>query len=169
MRGFFADRYGVEVSGFTVVVSTDLGTINVHSRNLTGQHSPHKYMPLAAAGWVAEALDGKAFMGLIYVDRSGLNAAVGTIAHEYFHVLQGTLIKGSGYISPLPGVPIWLVEGHAVYADYLYSQDEGLVRGQFLKVSDLKSEGPGSPWATFAKSIRSGMTINRATRVMSTA
>ena len=144
VREFFAGRYGVEATGFTVVASTDLGAINIHSRKLTGQSSPHRYMPLAAAGWVAETLDGRAFMGLIYVDtNSGLNAAVRTIAHEYFHVLQGTLIKGSGYIPHSPGVPIWLVEGHAVYADYLYSQDEAFVRRQLLKVSDLKSERSG--------------------------
>ena len=93
---------------------------------------------------MTKTLDGRAFMGLIYVDTySGLNAAVRTIAHEYFHVLQGTLIGGSGYILPSRGVPTWLVEGSAVYADYLYSQDEGLVTGQLLKVSDFESVRPG--------------------------
>ena len=64
----------------------------------------------------------------------------GSVAHEYFHVLQGTLIDGDRAIRiPVANTCSGLAwsRGLAVYADYIYSQNEELVRVLFLlDVSD---------------------------------
>ena len=138
VRAFFADRYGVEATGFTVLAGTDVDALDVHHRQLTG-------LPLvkASPGWVEETRNGGAVMGLPYLDTAGgYDSAVRTVAHEYFHVLQGTLIDGDGFTGPGRHSPVWLVEGLAVYADYIYSQSEELVRSVLLDVALFGVERP---------------------------
>ena len=84
-------------------------------------------------------------MGVIHQKQpTGFTVGWPIIAHEYFHILQGMLVGGSRYVSPGTHAPHWLVEGHAFYADYLYSQDEEDGDLFLLAVSDFKPDIPGT-------------------------
>lgn len=139
VRAFFSHRYdGAEASDF-VVVAGDVPAVSDHALRLTGRGAPHEYL----GGWVTRALDGRAFMGVVYA--GSLRHAVEVISHEYFHVLQGTLAGNSAYVPASSRAPLWLVEGHAVYANYLYSEDEDLVRGRLHYLSEFQLTRPERP------------------------
>ena len=139
VRAFFYGKYDVEASNFVVVAGDDEG-IDAQSQRLTGRPAPKGF-----GGWVSKTLDGRPFMGVFHKRYSTGSYTHGwwVIAHEYFHILQGMLIGGSGYTSPSQSLPQWLVEGHAVYADYLYSHDETLVRNRSHDLFRFSLEKPG--------------------------
>ena len=131
-RAYFSDRFGVEATGFTVLVAADHEEFPDVYRDVTGydiHYSPHG---IQAIGWVTNSLSGGAVITLHYMVPSAQNLSrlEHSIVHEYFHVLQGQLITGfarlqSGEIAwdveILKMSPRWLEEGHAVYADYAYT------------------------------------------------
>lgn len=94
---FFAERYGIEPPQFSVAVVPDLGVYaNANGQRIT--------LSMTAAK----------------------DPEVGrTLAHEYFHVLQGP----RGRIGP----PAWMTEGAATYAAGLYQREQWRVTGETLR------------------------------------
>ena len=130
-RAYFSDRFGIEATGFTVLVGEDYEAMSPVYRDVTGTDISSAYRLKVTHGWVGSSASGGAVVGLVYghlSDRS-LSTLKHYIAHEYFHVLQGQLGSGlaqlqSGEIAwgfPRDIGPTWLVEGLASYADYAYS------------------------------------------------
>ena len=139
VRGFFYDRYSVEASDFTALVGRDHDSMSHSFQTITGRPIRFNHF-----GWVSKTLENKALMVVVYKPLTNpLNEAFGTAAHEYFHVLQGTLSKESGYESPSLSAPKWLVEGTAVYAaDHVYTRDEESTERFLRYVAELNLERP---------------------------
>ena len=124
VRSWFADQYGVEATGFTVLVGADYETLAEVSRDVVDLSSV--FVPAGHSGpdallpdpFITTANDGRSVMVLIY-GRNPFERLRDAIAHEYFHVLQNQL--ASKYHTSEVG-PYWLVEGLAQYAEYVYSQ-----------------------------------------------
>ena len=118
-RSYFSDRFGIEATGFTVLVG-DHEWMSLMYRDMTGGGdfslvvSPHLSSGHAL---VFGSATGGAVLALVYgyLPDESLISLKHDIIHEYFHVLQRQLAAS--------GVPsaYWLVEGSAVYADYVYS------------------------------------------------
>ncbi len=137
-RGFFADRYGVEATGFTVLVATDFDAMEGAYRSLTGDDLDSVRAGLIpdARAWADSTIRGGALIVIAYSTWWPERAPVGPIAHEYFHVLQAQSASGfrplpngetaSGY--PNAAEPHWLVEGTAVYAEHLYGTTSPAIR-----------------------------------------
>ena len=129
VRGFFADRYGVEATGFTVLVGDSPEAVANTYRRVAGREVTRNYLvKWGFSGWVTATERGGALIVLMY--RPGEdNLPYYYIAHEYFHVLQGQQVQGfatlpSGEKDFRGGVgngAYWLVEGLAEYADDAYS------------------------------------------------
>ena len=123
VRTWFADQYGVEATGFTVLageyealslVSRDVVGIDLSSVNVPPGHGgPDAQLP---DPFVTTANDGSSVMVLTY-GRNPFDSLKHAIAHEYFHVLQDQLAP----YQTSEAKPYWLVEGLAQYADYAYS------------------------------------------------
>ena len=137
-RGFFADRHGVEATGFTVLVAPDFGVMEAPYRNITGRdlNETRARLRPGASAWVDSSRRGGAVVVLAYSIWSPDRVPVRPIAHEYFHVLQGQSASG---FAPLPNgemdfeypnarSPNWLVEGTAVYADRVYAPTSPVIR-----------------------------------------
>ncbi len=132
-RAYFAARFGVEATGFTVLVG---------SREELAQIDPRYVPPIWGQAQVVGSGTGGAVVVLTYgfEKKRGLLlkdpgllvlSAKEPIAHEYFHVLQGQLASGFeqleggeiAYYSNTAGGgiwPKWPVEGFAAYADFAY-------------------------------------------------
>ena len=127
VRGYFSEQFGVEATGFTVLVAADHESLipefrGVVGRDLLGGYVPPGYSDpssLLPDPFVTTADDGTPVMVLIYA-RNPFESLLHAIAHEYFHVLQSQLIASKHHLSEVE--PYWLVEGTAMYADHAYSQ-----------------------------------------------
>ena len=130
VRTWFYEQYGVAATGFTVLVGTDSEAMTPAFNEVVGP-GPIPYSPGGVQ--VATPFNGSDVILMDYAGRLSVNEEWAlslfqhSIAHEYFHVLQGQLISGftqlpDGKIasSSAPG-PFWLVEGLAQYADYVYT------------------------------------------------
>ena len=124
VRTWFADQYGVEATGFSVLagdyealaqVSQDAVGIDLSEVSLSPGHGGSD--SAQPSSFVATANDGSSAMVLIY-GRRHFDSIKHDIAHEYFHVLQNQLAPY--HLSEVK--PYWLVEGSAMYADYAYTQ-----------------------------------------------
>ncbi len=134
VRTWFADQYGFEATGFTVLVSANYEALSPTYPGVVGAALSNHYHPQAKFpyAWVTRSATGGAVMALMYGTLSDepLSTLKHHIAHEYFHVLQGQLASG---FAQLPDGeiawhsdassrgPNWLVEGLASYADYAYT------------------------------------------------
>ena len=124
-RGFFADRYGVEATGFTLLVGMNHEAMASAYMGLTGQDLlEYRARRGWVRGWATHTRTGGALLALVYVDGQSPEEI---IAHEYFHVLQGQaelgferLPTGETAYGSLSDAA-WLVEGMASYADYAYT------------------------------------------------
>ncbi|MCY3655038.1 MAG: hypothetical protein OXG95_00285 [Chloroflexi bacterium] len=113
---FFAERHAIEPPPFTVVVEHDLDVYaGVLGRRL--------YLSASAAGHEAVAR---------------------TLAHEYFHIVQGGLAGANAGTSPA-----WIVEGAAVFAETVYtrarygSENDRIRDEQYRLVSRVPGELAG--------------------------
>ena len=125
VRGYFSERYGVEATGFTVLVGLrhDEEFARLY-RDITGRILQEQGHGLA---WVTSSKTGGAVVILPFrnISYQNLDAPdTSTIGHEYFHVLQGQLRTVStqmqngemAYTSPSRDSPLWMTEGSATYA-----------------------------------------------------
>ncbi len=132
-RAYFSDLYGIEATGFTVLVGVDYEAMSPVYREVTGRDLSHSYGPhlKRTHAWASSSAAGGAVVDLMYGSLSdgSLSSLQHSIAHEYFHVLQGQLASGlaqlqTGEIAwgfPHERGPTWLVEGLASYADFAYT------------------------------------------------
>ena len=127
-RAYFANEYGVEATGFTVLVGENHEALARVYKDATGSDLPDN--PFADTdAWVTSSVRGGAVITLLYGFETWTIAKLTNyIVHEYFHVLQGQLASGlepvgNGEIGWSLGnnFPRWLGEGQASYADYRYS------------------------------------------------
>ncbi len=130
VRTWFYEQYGVAATGFTVLVGTDSEALTPVFNEVVGP-GPIPYSPGGVQ--VAFTAHRGAVMLINYAGRHSVNGekflslVQHSIAHEYFHVLQGQLASGFAQLqNGKIGVsgdkgPFWLVEGLAQYADYVYT------------------------------------------------
>ena len=134
VRAYFADRFGVEATGFTVLVGIDYEALAVKYGDIVGRDLKYHYQPHAnyTYAWVTTTPKGSAVMALVYgtLNDNSRSSLKHHVAHEYFHVLQGQIASGFAQLdvgeiawhsSGTVGGPKWLVEGLASYADYAYT------------------------------------------------
>ena len=127
-RAYFANEYGVEATGFTVLVGENHEALTPVYKDATGSDLPDNSSADTDA-WVTSSVRGGAVITLLYGFETWTIANLTNyIVHEYFHVLQGQLASGlepvgNGEIgwSLENNFPRWLGEGQASYADYRYS------------------------------------------------
>ena len=130
-RAYFAHEFDVTATGFTVLFG-DYEALSPVYRNVVGRDLSEDYHPDARTSyaWVTSSARGGAVVTLLQgLESDSFEQSMNIIAHEYFHVLQGQLASGFaqlsggeiGWWTGSPGVPRWLVEGFASYADYLYT------------------------------------------------
>lgn len=131
VRGFFGGLYGVEATGFTVLVGDGPDSVANAYSGLTGREITRNYIvKWGFSGWATTTKRGGALIVLMY--RPGEDdLPYYAIAHEYFHVLQGQ--QAQGFVTLPNGEKdysyriwtsksaYWLVEGTAEYADDAYS------------------------------------------------
>ena len=134
VRAWFADQYGVEATGFTVLVGADYKALSPVYPDVVGAALSDYYHPEAKFpyAWVTRTATGGAVVTLMYGTLSDepLSTIKHHIVHEYFHVLQGQLAAGFAQLQDgeiawhndlSSRGPSWLVEGLAAYADYAYT------------------------------------------------
>ena len=117
-RAYFADRFGVEATDFTVLVGANFASLDSVYRDALGAEIPFIEGPQDshAFGFVTQhRVTGDIFVTLVY--RGDFPALKHYVVHEYFHVLQRHLPSGLAGLR----APRWLVEGLASYADYVYT------------------------------------------------
>ena len=131
-RAVFSAWFGIEATGFTVVAGENYDAMAPAYRDVTGFDLSHASNPDAVRthAWVTYSAAGGAVVGLMYggVSVYSLEALELSVAHEYFHVLQGQLASGftqlpngeTAWGFPNDRGPTWLVEGLAVHADSAY-------------------------------------------------
>ena len=116
---FFDDRYGVVVPEFTLYASPDRETAAARYPELTGREPP-----LFDEGWpggfVDEGREGEllAFVAGWWV-RTGDVELREVLAHEYFHLIQFSILRSAGVSRSSPE---WIIEGTARYSEELYSE-----------------------------------------------
>ena len=145
VRSWFADQYGVEATGFTVLVGADHEALAPVSRDVVGVDLSSVFVPpghggpnsLLPAPFVTTTNDGSSLMVFVY-GRNPFDSLKDAIAHEYFHVLQNQLAPR---YQTSEVKPYWLVEGLAQYADYAYSQSRLGRRPFFDRYSPYKDLG----------------------------
>ena len=138
VRAYFSEQFGVEATGFTVIVGTSATLLPVY-RDIAKKEPEDWYLSNQFGarrgnfGWVTQSPTGGAVVALMHGIASDINLAESdyVIVHEYFHVLQGQLATGfaqldDGEIAWHTDIsargPQWLVEGTAQYADHAYSR-----------------------------------------------
>ena len=133
-RSYFSTEFGIEATGFTVLVGADYEALSPVYRDVVGDDLSNYYHPQAKYNyaWVTSSATGSAVMTLMYgtLSESAVTTLKHHIAHEYFHVLQGQLASGGAQLhngeiawhtNATSRGPNWLVEGLAAYADYAYT------------------------------------------------
>ena len=145
-RAYFRDRFGVEATGFTVLAG-DHEWMSLMYREMTGggdfslEVNPHLSSGHAL---VFYSTTGGAVLALVYgyLPDESLSSLTHSIVHEYVHVLQWQLASGN------QGA-YWLVEGSAVYADYVYSPNRpgrrGFLNDRYTPYEDLANRGARDP------------------------
>ena len=151
-RAYFADKFGVTATGFTVLVGENYEALALVYRDAVGRDLSDFYHQEAkfTYAWVTSSAKNSAVMTLIYgLQNDAFSSLKHYIAHEYFHVLQGQLASGFsplqngeiGWHTNSPSVaPQWLVEGLASYADYKYTpsrSDRRLFYDRYSPFDDL--------------------------------
>ena len=159
VRAYFSEQFGVEATGFTVIVGTSATLLPVY-RDIAKKEPEDWYLSSQFGarrgnfGWVTRSPTGGAVVALMHGIASDLNLAESdyVIVHEYFHVLQGQLATGfaqleDGEIAWHTDIsargPQWLVEGTAQYADHAYSRSRIELRpylgreGRYAPYKDL--------------------------------
>ena len=137
VRAYFSNRFGIEATGFTVLVAADHEEFHNVYQDVVGQDISSGfefYSPkgVQALGWVMKSPSGGAVITLHYMVPTAENFDFlrHYIAHEYFHVLQGQLATGFARLQNgeiawhnewSSIAPKWLVEGSAEYADHAYT------------------------------------------------
>ena len=131
-RAYFSSRYGVEATGFTVLVGSDYDALSPIYEEMTGADLESSYPPFGRVSdaWVRASSDGGAVVTMM-LGKGGeaLSSLTHYVVHEYFHVLQGQLASGTaptgggepGYFAGGHTGPRWLMEGLASFADYAYT------------------------------------------------
>ena len=159
VRAYFSEQFGVEATGFTVIVGTSATLLPVYrdiaKREPEDWHLSSQFGARRGnSGWVTRSPTGGAVVALMHGIASDLNLAESdyVIVHEYFHVLQGQLATGfaqldDGEIAWHTDIsargPQWLVEGTAQYADHAYSRSRIELRpylgreGRYAPYKDL--------------------------------
>ena len=133
VRGYFVDRYGVEATGFTVLVGADYEALSPVYRDILNSNLSNYYQPQGKyqKAWVTSSPAGSAVITLVFgtLQSNPVIELKKPIPHEYFHVLQGQLASGfaqlhngeiAWYSDRSVRGPYWLVEGAASYAGYEY-------------------------------------------------
>ena len=133
-RAYFSDRFGIEATGFTVLVATSYEALFPIYEDIVGVPLSDHYHPQAGytSAWVTLSATGGSVMVLMYgtLHNNALSSLKHHIAHEYFHVLQGQLVTEFSRLQDgeiawhndtSARGPFWLVEGSASYADYAYT------------------------------------------------
>ena len=161
VRAYFSDRYGVEATGFTVLVGTSPALIPVYG-DITNRRSDLFYATERSkvrSAWATRSPAGGAVVTLVYgtVNDVNLIELMHAIVHEYFHVLQGQLATGfaqlengeTAYHTDLSARgPKWLIEGLAEYAEYVYSLSS--IRGKPYLYTPY-TEGRNTPYKDLAR------------------
>ena len=132
-RAYFADKFGITATGFTVLVGENYRALAPVYRNVVGTRLSNHYHPQAkfTYAWVTSSTQGSAVLTLMYgLEADSFSSLKHYVAHEYFHVLQGQLASGFAelpddeigwHIHSRSVAPQWLVEGLASYADHQYT------------------------------------------------
>ena len=120
VRGFYSDRFGYEVSDFTVLVGRE-GPLRDIYEQVTCVKPRSTF---SASGWVFTGCDGRTFF--VVKHRKPITS-YNILAHEYIHVLQYHLAgwggdDENGMVRVTRFAPSWHVEGFAVYGNYLYAE-----------------------------------------------
>ena len=122
-RGYFLERFGLVATDFTILVGENYAALAPVYEETVGSDLSTQYPPHAieSSAWVTSSVAGHPVVTLIYGkehwEPDRLGPLVAYIVHEYFHVLQWQQRRNWS------DVPHWIVEGHASYADYLYSSN----------------------------------------------
>ncbi len=117
-----AERFGEVTSEFTLYISTEFEALNAAYREWLAPEVRLRSLELPR--WFT--CDGWAWQETIFIALETCDdkyrAWGGSIAHEYFHILQYHLglVGGSG-----DWWPSWLVEGAAVYATAHHAEEQG--------------------------------------------
>ena len=119
VMSFFDDRYGVVVPEFKLYLSPDPETASAQYTGLTGREPPPSW-----GGFVAEGREGTedellAFLAGWWVT-TGDDELREILAHEYFHLIQFSVLRAAGVSRSSPE---WLIEGTAVHNEELYLED----------------------------------------------
>ena len=137
-RAYFAERFGVEATGFTVLVGANFASLDPVYRDALGEEFPFIENPtdIHAFGFVTQhRVTGDIFVTLVY--RGDFPTLKHIVVHEYFHVLQRHLPSGFAGLR----APRWLVEGLASYADYAYTLSTpdryGFLGDRFTPYADI--------------------------------
>ena len=169
VRSWFAHQYGVEATGFTVLVGADYDVLAPVARDVVGIDLSSVFVPPGHSGpnsllpgpFVTTTNDGSSIMVLVY-GRNPFDSLKNAIAHEYFHVLQNQLAPR---YQTSEVKPYWLVEGLAQYADYAYTQSR-IGRRPFLG-----NNGRNSPYKDLedAINLKGIMTLGELERLATLA
>ena len=141
VRAYFSNRFGVEATGFTVLVGSDHAALSSVYYDVTGvdvlPHIPS--FSVGGNGFVIASPTGGAVVVLFYGRAQySFRNVQHIIVHEYFHVLQGQLASGfenlqggeiAYYGDGAATGPRWLTEGLASFADYEYTPSRPGFRG----------------------------------------
>ena len=123
IRAFFNTNYGVEATGFTVIVGANRESMLALYERTTGRTLRRQNR---LVGWVTRMNDGEAVLGILLgqheLNESSPRGAMRLMPHEYFHVLQGYLTAQPEWGLHHRG-PNWLVEGTALYAHTQFAPD----------------------------------------------
>ena len=140
-RAYFAGRFGVEATDFTVLAGPNFASLDSVYRSAMGEEIPFLEFPwdVHAFGFVTQhRVTGEVFVALVY--RGDPSSLLDIVVHEYFHVLQRQLASVRA--------PRWLVEGLASYADYAYTLSRPDRRGflgnrytPYVDIADAQSRG----------------------------
>ena len=121
-RWFFSNQFGVEVSGFTVLMGVWGDEFRDAYMDVVGNEVPYWWAP-GLGGHVTQRpgipISAENTIIVLYADNAeelGARWGLETIVHEYVHVLQQKLTSDRG--SHLG--PKWMLEGGAEYGVYLY-------------------------------------------------
>ena len=119
---FFDDRYGVVVPEFTLYASPDREIAAAHFTELTGREGSI-FNQGWEGGFVTEGPEGRegellAFLAGRWVTTGDIELRE-LLAHEYFHLIQFSVVRAAGVSRSSPE---WIIEGTARYNEELYSE-----------------------------------------------
>ena len=146
----YAKHFGAVMSDFTVALVTDLASLNEG----LAERGAERGIWFTCGGAAASQV-----ILIVLEDCGSADRAIGwPLAHEYFHILQqeaGSLAstRQRGTVSQMPWLD-WLVEGSAVYASTLVSEEQGRVPLDVRRASLQRLwSGLGQPLPLFRSSL----------------